>query len=271
MDYIYSIIYGLVQGLTEFIPVSSSGHLVIMHQIFDFDFVSSLSFDVMLHAGTLVALLIYFYKDIIKYIGAFFNSLLKWQVKEKPNQLIAWMILIGTLPALVFGFFLEEIVENSLRSPLLVGLMLILVGYLFILFEKRTKKIKLLSESSFKSALIIGFFQVLALIPGTSRSGIAILGGLSQKLKRDQAARFAFLLAIPVTLGAVVKRSGRLLSSDLLTHEWVLMILAFLVAVIAGYLVIRFLLKFLKTHSLKVFAYYRFVLGIIILIYFLIN
>jgi len=271
MDYIYSIIYGLVQGLTEFIPVSSSGHLVIMHQIFDFNFVSSLSFDVMLHAGTLVALLIYFYKDIIKYISAFFNSLTNWQPKENSSQMIAWMILIGTLPALVFGYFLEEIIENSLRTPLLTATMLILVGYLFILFEKKTKKIKFLSESSFKSALIIGFFQIIALIPGVSRSGITILGGLSQKLKREEAARFAFLLAIPVTLGAVIKRSNTLLSSDLLTREWVLMLLAFLVAVLSGYLVIRFLLKFLKNHSLKIFAYYRFVLGAIVLIYFLIN
>lgn len=268
MDYIFSIIFGFVQGLTEFIPVSSSGHLVILHKLVNFEFADSLSFDVVLHAGTLLALIIYFYKDIIRYLKAFFNSFKNFDFKNYPDQKIAWFIIAATIPAVIFGYLLEDQIESAFRSPLLVALMLIFVGLLFIIFEKVFQKIKNLDEISFGSSVVIGFFQVLALIPGVSRSGITILGGLSQKIKREEAARFAFLLAIPVTLGAVIKRSGLIFSYEINSGEWLVLLLGFLTAFISGYLVIKFLLNYLKNHSLNAFAYYRFILAVFIIVYF---
>ena len=268
MDYILSIIFGLIQGLTEFIPVSSSGHLIVFHELFDFRLADSLTFDIVLHAGTLLALVIYFLKDIIHYLKAFIKSFKKFDLKNNPDQKIAWFIIVATLPALVFGYFMEETIENAFRSPFLVALTLILGGALFIIFEKISLKQKDLKELSLVSSITIGFFQVLALVPGVSRSGITILGGLSQQLKREQAARFAFLLAIPVTFGAVVKRAGAVFSGDFSSGEGMVLAAGFLAAFVSGYLVIKFLLNFLKKHSLNAFAYYRFFLAAGIIFYF---
>lgn len=268
MDYIFSIIFGFIQGLTEFLPVSSSGHLVVLHEIIEFQFADSLTFDVVLHAGTLLALVIYFFKDIIQYFLAFFKSFRKFDLKNNLEQRIAWFILAATLPAVFFGYFLEDVIESSFRSPLLVSLTLILGGFLFIIFEKIFSKRKNLAELNLKSSLAIGFFQVLALVPGVSRSGITILGGLSQKMKREEAARFAFLLAIPVTFGAVIKRASSLFASNIKAGDGLVLLLGFLAAFVSGYLVIKFLLNFLKNHSLNVFAYYRFILAAGVIVYF---
>lgn len=269
MDYVYSIFFGVVQGLTEFLPISSSGHLVILHKLVNFRLQSDLSFDVILHAGTLTALFVFFYKDIITYLGAFFKSLVKWNWKNDENIRLAWFILAAAIPAGIFGFLLEDKIDSTFRSPFLVAAMFILVGFFFLILEKYSQKTKELKEMGLKGAIIIGLAQALALIPGVSRSGITILTGLSQKLKREEAARFSFLLSIPVILGAVVKKVTELFSHPFTGHEMIIYALGFLASALAGYWAVRFLLNYLKNHSLNIFAYYRFGLAVIVIIYFL--
>jgi len=269
IDYLSAVFLGLVQGLTEFLPISSSGHLVILHNVLPLELHDDLSFDVILHFGTLVALLIYFYKDIITYFSAFFKGLISSDLRNNECQKIAWFILIAALPAGLFGFLLEDKAESIFRSPILVGLMLILVGFLFLVIEKSSEKIKDIKEMGFFSALIIGFAQALALIPGVSRSGITILAGLTLKLKREAAAKFSFLLSIPVIFGAVIKRVADFIFQDVTSHELKIYTLGFAISFISGYLTIRFLLNYLRKHPLNIFAYYRFILGVGVILYFL--
>ncbi|MFA5070570.1 MAG: undecaprenyl-diphosphatase UppP [Patescibacteria group bacterium] len=270
MDYIYSIFFGGIQGLTEFLPISSSGHLVILHRLLNFRLQDDLSFDVILHAGTLLALVVFFSKDIIAYLSAFFKSLVKWDLKNDENQRLAWFILVAAIPAGIFGFLLEDKAETIFRSPFLVAVMMILVGLLFLILEKYSQKTKGLKEMGLNGAIIIGLCQAIALIPGVSRSGITILAGMTQKLKREEAARFSFLLSIPVIFGAVVKKMTELFSHSFSGHEMIIYLLGFLAAALAGYWAVRFLLNYLKNHSLNIFAYYRLVLAIIVIVYFLI-
>lgn len=267
MDHLYSIILGIIQGLTEFWPVSSSGHLVIAHDFLNFDFASDLGFDVALHLGTLLALLLFFYKDIYRYIVAFFKSFANWDLKNNLDQRIAWFILVGTIPAAVIGFFIANIADTAFRNLWLVVSMLIVFGILFILFEKLFPKIYELHKLTWFGAILIGVAQAIALVPGVSRSGITIITGLSQGLKREVAASFSFLLSIPVVLGAGLKKLYDLNSVGLESSEWGVMLVGFFMAAIVGYIAIKFLLKFLQNNSLNVFAYYRFFLAGVIIVY----
>lgn len=267
MLFIYSIILGIIQGLTEFLPISSSGHLVLAHDLFNFGFIDNLSFDVALHLGTLLALVLFFWRDIYKYIIAFFQSLGKWDLKNNFGQRMAWFILVGSIPAGIAGFLMENWVETVLRNPWLVVLMLAGVAVLFIIFEKVFQKTKDLSAMGWKEVLVIGFAQILALAPGVSRSGITILAGLSQNLKREEAARFSFLLAIPVVFGAGLKKIFDLASAGLTGEDWLVLVFGFLAAGIVGFLTIKFLLKYLASHRLNVFAYYRFLLAAVVILW----
>lgn len=269
MEYLYSILLGIVQGLTEFLPISSSGHLVIAHDLLGFDFIDNVSFDVALHLGTLVALFTFFWRDIVAYIVAFCRSLANWDLQNNLDQRLAWFILVGSIPAGLIGYAFEDTVERGLRDPWLVALLLIGVGLLFIVAERVFSKVKELAAMNWRTALTIGVAQALALAPGVSRSGITILAGLSQGLKREAAARFSFLLSIPVIFGAGVKKLYDVSQEHLAGHEWLVMALGFVTAAAVGYWAIRFLLRYLAHHSLAVFAYYRFLLGAAVIIYLL--
>lgn len=258
---IYSLILGLVQGLTEFLPISSSGHLLVLHDFLNFDVADDLAFDVALHLGTLGALLIFFRRDVVKYIQAWFTS---FAAKEKSvDQRVSWYLLIGTIPAVVVGLFLEDIIDQALRSVALVGLLLILGGILFFMVEKWCKKQSDFSALNWRKGLVIGVFQALALVPGVSRSGSTIVAGMIFGLTREQAARFSFLLGMPVIFGAGMKKMH-----DLVTGagqvEWLLFVIGFLAALIAGYFTIKYFLRFLQRHSLAVFGWYRIVLGVLL-------
>ncbi|MFA6422145.1 MAG: undecaprenyl-diphosphatase UppP [Candidatus Buchananbacteria bacterium] len=270
MDYLLAILAGAIQGITEFIPVSSSGHLVLFHDIFKFNLPDNLMFDALLHLGTLVALIIFFFKDIIKLIAGFFSSLVKWNLKNDQNQKLAWMIIIGIIPAGLIGYFSEDLINKylhqSIYSSLVVAIMLIVVAILFFAIEKYASLKKDLTELTAKDSIILGFAQAVALIPGTSRSGITIIAGMWRNFKREEAARFSFLLSIPIILGAGLK-------SFMDVGEWSaqqmpLFAVAFLTSAITGYFAIKFLLKFLSNHSLKAFAWYRLIIGCLILIWF---
>jgi undecaprenyl-diphosphatase len=264
MNYINAIIFGAIQGLTEFLPVSSSGHLVILHEFLVIPISNELVFDVLLHFATLLAVLCFFRKDIWTLFLAWLQTFRK---RGGDYGRVAWLILLGTIPAGFFGFFFEDIIENSLRSPLVVVFMLVAVGVLFLFVEKFAVQRKELKEVSFKQALVVGFAQALALIPGTSRSGITIIAGMFTNLKREEAVRFSFLLSIPVITGAVLTKVSDLFSNNMETGELGVVLVAFFSALIFGILTIKYFLIFAKKYSLKLFAYYRFVLAFLLSCY----
>ncbi|MAF13947.1 MAG: undecaprenyl-diphosphatase UppP [Parcubacteria group bacterium] len=266
MNYFFSILAGIIQGLTEFLPISSSGHLVLFHDFFRFDFPDALAFDVVLHLGTLLALIIYFAFDIAKYFTAWLTSFVKWDFRADVNKRLAWFLFFGTIPAAVAGFYLEDQIDNFFRQPMSVAVMLIVFGIFLYLADRFFKQFKTINELSFANALVIGIFQVLALVPGVSRSGITIIAGLSQRLKRQDAARFSFLLAIPIIFGAGLKKSIDFFSTgNILANDLIILAVGFISSAITGYIAIRFFLKFLENHSLKAFAVYRVVLGFVII------
>lgn len=266
MIILYTIILGIIQGLTEFIPVSSSGHLVILHDLLKFNFADNLGFDVSLHLGTLLALILFFRKEIIKYLKAFFGSLVKFDLKENIDQKISWQILIATIPVLLVGYFFEDKISLLFRKPSSVAIMLILIGLLFFYIEKKSEKTKDMNGLDWMSAIMIGIFQIFALVPGISRSGITIIAGMNSGLKRTEAAKFSFLLAIPAIFLASVKKFYDLYFAGINSNEIYLYVLGTIFSFVAGFLAIKYLLKFLEKYSLNWFGWYRIVLGIIILI-----
>lgn len=251
-----AIILGILQGLTEFIPVSSSAHLIILPWFFGWQgAVNSLSFDVALHFGTLAALLFYFRKDWI--------ALLK--TANRKDGLI-WHILIATIPAAAAGLIFHEEIEQ-IRSPILITFTLSFVAALMIFTEKIKKESRGLGidKISRKDALIIGIAQAFALVPGVSRAGITIVAGLMRGFQRQVSARFSFLLSIPVVAGASALEARKLiLSSDNIKPD--IFIAGIVISAVTGYFAIKYLLRFLQNHSLNPFAYYRFFLAFVIII-----
>lgn len=272
MDYLFAALAGLIQGLTEFIPISSSGHLIIFHDIIGFDLPDNLAFDAFLHMGTLLALVAFFFKDIVRIIKAFFSSLVKWDLKNDAYQRLAWMVIIGIIPAGLAGYFLEDVINlyfhDSAYATLVVAFMLVIVAILFFAIENyAARAIKLLEKLKVSDSILIGIAQAIALIPGTSRSGITIIAGMWRGFKREEAARFSFLLSIPVVLGAGVKSVGDMGVSS--SAQWPLLAIGFAAAAISGYIAIRFLIRFLSNHSLRAFAWYRLAMGVFIFGWFI--
>ncbi|MCX5782705.1 MAG: undecaprenyl-diphosphatase UppP [Elusimicrobia bacterium] len=256
MELIQAVILGIVQGLTEFLPISSSGHLVILPWLFKWKDLG-LTFDVALHMGTLLALVLYFWKDWIEIIK-------NW---KKP---FLWLILLGCAPAAVAGYKFEKYFETVFRSPLLVGIFIICMGALLLVSERYSKKQKDMDSINLGDVLFIGFAQALALMPGVSRSGITMTAGLFAGLKRESAARFSFLLAMPITFGAGLLKLKHILKSGIPGSESTAFIIGIIFAAISGYFAIKYLLKFLHNHTFYLFVWYRLVFGaIILLVYFL--
>lgn len=243
-----AIILGIVQGLAEFLPISSTAHLILFPWFFGWKGeVDTLAFDVALHAGTLLALLAVFYRDWLQLLFRDWKSL--------------GYIMAAIVPAGVAGILLNKIVEETLRSPLVIVCSLVAVGVLMLVVDRRSRRME--KYISFGDALFIGFAQAIALIPGVSRSGITIAAGLHRNLTRESAARFSFLLSTPVIGGAILLEGKKLLKSPEIYHYDV--VLAGVIAsFISGYFSIKFLLRFLKNHPLDIFVYYRFFLAAVI-------
>ena len=258
MEIVKAIIFGITQGITEFIPVSSSGHLVILHDLFTLPIKNDLVFDVVLHLATILAVLIYFWRDIVLIIKNLF----------KRRDKIAYYIIIATIPAAIIGFLGEDFITTHFRSIYVVMAMLIIVGILFFVSEKLGKQIKDYKELTWKTALLIGLFQAIALIPGTSRSGITIVAGLLVGLKRQQAIKFSFLISLPIILGANLFKLPDLLASGLGTSGSIILLVAFLAAVLSGLVAIKYFLRFSARYTLHAFAYYRFALALALAGYF---
>lgn len=267
MEIFYAIIAGVIQGLTEFLPVSSSGHLVLFHDLFNFDLPDNVAFDVVLHLGTLAALLLFFWRDVIRYLAAFFKSFVRWNVRTDIDQRLAWYLLLATVPGVIAGALWEDIIDTTLRNTLVVAITMIVVGIILFFVDRFSKKQYSLDSITLPGAIGIGVAQALALIPGVSRSGITIIAGLAQKLNREAAARFSFLLSMPIVAGAGIKKAFDLFTtSNSLSGQAIVLAVGFVTSAIVGYLCIKFFLKYVQSHSLAVFAYYRVAVGVIILI-----
>jgi undecaprenyl-diphosphatase len=245
-----SIILGIVQGFTEFLPVSSTAHLILFPWFFGWkNGIDSLTFDVALHAGTLLALIICFWKD--------------WVEMLLNNGRLLVLLIAATLPAGIAGILLKDAVETTLRSPFVIVFTLVSFGIVMLISErwKRGKEIK---GMTFSDAVIIGVSQAAALIPGVSRSGITISAGLFRGLEREASARFSFLLSTPVIFGAALVE-GRKLISSAANYDLNLFMAGFVASGVTGFIAIKFLLYFLRKHPLNVFVYYRFILAVIII------
>ena len=250
-----AIILGIIQGLTEFLPVSSSAHLIIFPWFFNWQgIVNTLSFDIALHFGTLFALLIYFRKDWIELLKT---------LPQKDGMI--WKLVIGTIPAAVAGVLLHDWVEQN-RSPLLIVFTLCLVSIFMILSERNYKKPDRsgIEKINFKSAFFIGLAQACALIPGVSRSGITIVAGLTRNLKREDAARFSFLLGTPAIAGASLLELKNMAGAESLELD--IFMVGITVSAVVGYFAIKYLMLFLQNYSLRPFAYYRFLLAFVIIL-----
>jgi undecaprenyl-diphosphatase len=245
-----ALILGIVQGLTEFLPVSSTAHLILFPWFFNWGGeVDTLTFDVALHAGTLLALLLCFWRDWI-------DLLLK-------KQKLFALIVLASIPAGAAGFLLNDIAEKSLRKPLLISIMLIVVGLVMLIAEK-AYKFRDMEKTGIQDALIIGIAQALAIIPGVSRSGITISAGIFMGFQRDAAARFSFLLSTPLIAGATVLHFKKAFMGHG-SHDLQLFSAGLISSFITGFIAIKFLLRFLKKHPLDIFVYYRFILSAVII------
>ena len=257
-----SIILGTIQGLTEFLPISSSGHLIIARDLFGWHGSSDLSFDAILQLATGIALVVYFRKDIFRLIITFFAMISKKAVEQKDKVMI-WAIIIGTIPAVILGLFLQKYMETIFRSAILVSFVLIIGSAVMYLAEKFSSKKGVLSVWK---GIGIGFFQCLSLVPGFSRSGATISGGLLFGLNREDAARFSFLLSIPIILGSGIKQLLSVVKSGAFSNDWLNIFSGSITSFIFGIIAISFLMKFLKNNSLKVFILYRVILAVVVLI-----
>lgn len=264
MEYFYALLFGIVQGLTEFLPISSSGHLVILHELITLDVQNELAFDVSLHLATMFAVTLFFAKDLVRYLRAFFAHLFHPDFGDI-DQRMAWLLIAGSVPAGIIGLLFEETIENVFRSPIVVMVMLVAVALLFFAVERYARTHRDLSSTRFPDALIVGLAQAVALIPGTSRSGITIIAGMWRGLKRVDAARFSFLLSVPIVVAAGVKQGAELIvSRDIASSELGIYLAAFFSAFVTGWLAIRFLLSFVQHHTLKSFAVYRILLALVL-------
>jgi undecaprenyl-diphosphatase len=259
-----AIILGIVQGFSEFLPISSSAHLILIPWMFGWQgtLVDSLNFDVALHAGTLVAILAYFWRDWLDILRKFFVGLGDGSWKSGEGRLV-WFIILATIPAGILGLKYEHVVEESFRNPLLIMSALAIVSVIMWAADRYTPKSATLDRMTLGHAIIIGCAQAVALVPGVSRSGSTIIAGLLTGYKREDAARFSFLLSTPVIAGAAILKLHKL---RLAPGEALPFGLGVLCSAVVGYLSIKFLLQYLNRHSLNLFVGYRLALAAIVLV-----
>lgn len=270
LDIISAIILGAVQGLSEFLPISSSGHLALIPHLLGVE--TGLAFDTVLHIGTLIAIFSFFWKDILNLIKGFLLSLIdltegidvfKRELKSVPEKRFAWMIIVGSIPTAIIGLLIKDAVETVFRGTVFIGFFLIITGLILYYSERHSSGNITARNMTFTQSLIIGICQGLAVLPGISRSGSTIASGLCLGLEREYAARYSFLLSIPAVVGA-----GLIQAKDIATIDvsFTVILAGFVSSVVFGYLAIKLLMKMIKGWSLDVFAYYCWIVGALTLI-----
>jgi undecaprenyl-diphosphatase len=267
-----AVIMGIVQGLTEFLPVSSSGHLIIVPVLAGWHdpFITSLAFSVMLHIGTLVALLLYFRADWMRLVPAGLATVRDRSFEGDPDRRLAWLVAVATIPALIVGVLLNDLVEQRFRELGLVALMLVIGGGILWLAERQGTRRLLAVDLTFPKAFAIGAAQAVALIPGISRSGISISAGLFAGLDRESAARFSFLMATPITAAAAVFETTKVLTgASGVAVEVAPLFAGMAAALVSGLVAIAVLLRFLRTRSTDIFVAYRLLVAAFVLVVWL--
>ena len=274
MELLAAAILGILQGLTEFLPISSSAHLILVPWFLDWQ-PGGVAFDVSLHVGTAVAVLSFFWKDWICLARELIAGLRQGSPLGNHQRRLAWFLVVGTLPAVAVGLAFEETVETQLRSPLITVFTLVFFGALLLFAEMKSKQNRTLEMYTWADSLWIGFSQAIALIPGVSRSGITISTAMLRDSSRGSAARFSFLLSAPVIVGAGILEGFQFIQS--LDHpaagsaaaHWPALCVGILTAAVTGFLCIKYFLRYLQTKTLAPFAVYRFLLAGVVLIYYL--
>ena len=266
MKILETIILGVVQGIAEFLPISSSAHLIIFRDVFGVgSFISGnmeMSFDIALHFGTFLAILVFFFKDFWKmFIKGFSKG------TKDPDGKMMWMIIVATIPAAIIGVLFEDKVDEVFRSNyLIIAIALAIMGIIIKYCDKLSSEKRSFKEMGFRDALLIGCAQVFALIPGFSRSGTTISMARALKINRSDAARFSFYLSAPVVLGAVAIKilKGEMIS--LITYDPITFIIGVVISFVSGLLCIRFLLNYVKKHDYNIFMWYRLIMALIVLL-----
>ena len=276
LEILKSILMGIVQGITEWLPISSTGHMLLLDQFIHMtvsadpvrnaDFFNM--FKVVIQLGSILAVLVLYFHKLNPF------SRKKTPVQRRDTFSLWGKVLVASIPAAIVGFALEDLIDTTLSQWYVIAATLIVYGVLFLVMESRERapRIKNFSEMSYKTALFIGAFQVLALIPGTSRSGATILGAVLLGASRFVAAEFSFFLAIPVMVGASgwkMFKFGMETGFGMTGLEWGVLAVGFVVAFLVSLVAIRFLMNFIKKHDFKPFGYYRIVLGLLVIVYFL--
>ena len=272
MEIIKAIIFGIVQGITEWLPISSTGHLLLVDEFLKLDvFANTLQnaefvnmFMVVIQFGSILAVCLLYFRKLNPFDSQ------KSSVQKRDTLSLWSKVIVGCIPAGIIGILFDDIIDSYLRGSLCIALMLIVYGIFFIIIENKDKKVRIsnFSEMSYKDALAIGFFQVLALIPGTSRSGATILGAVLLGTSRTVAAEFSFFLAVPVMAGASLLKLIKMFASGLVMSGFAWMILAIgtIVSFAVSVVAIKFMMNYIRTHDFKAFGYYRIVLGFVIIV-----
>jgi undecaprenyl-diphosphatase len=268
-DIIQAIVLGIVQGITEFMPISSDGHLVIIPWLLGWPD-QSLLFDTVLHWGTLLSIIAVFWRDLLTIFVATLNSLVRRSLAD-PNARLGWLIVVGSIPAIVFGLLLKDFFEELSGSPLAAGYFLLVTAALLAgseLIAKYRQPTGEIEDMRWGQVILIGFAQVAALAPGLSRSGSTIATGLATGIRREAAARFSFLLGTPAFLGAALLLLVDALAEDpaAVRAQLPMMVVGAVTSAIVGYIAIRALLAYLRRHNLYIFAIYCLIMGIVVIV-----
>ena len=260
---------GLVQGVTEFLPISSTGHLVLARSVLELSGGHALAFDAVLHLATATAVVVYFRREVFRLVNTFVRYVGRMPVDQTELALLG-ALLVGTVPAVIAGLLLEDLMETLFRTPLLVAGVLVAGSLFFIIAERQYRATDRVRTVTIRTGLLVGLFQTLALLPGFSRSGATIAGGMLLGLSREDATRFGFLLAVPVLLGAGSKKVLELLGAGG-EVPWTAVGVGALVAFLSGLVAIRFMLRFLRTRTLWPFVWYRLALAAAVVLFVLVS
>jgi undecaprenyl-diphosphatase len=274
MDELRAFVVGLVQGLSEFLPISSSGHLIVVRDMFHWHFLKDdLTFDVALHLGTTMAVLAYFWREWLEMAGAVLGRRRPAWVPSHPgsiyNSRFLGLMVVGSLPAAIVGLPLEHWVEEKVRQPEVVGVMLALFAVVLAFAERLGRKVRQIGAVGLRDALVIGCAQAVALVPGVSRSGVTITTALARGFRREDAARFSFLLATPVIVGAGLIKMAQAVHDGIPSGDLPVLLVGTVTAAVVGWASIGYLLRLLQTRSYAPFIVYRILAGVFFLTYFL--
>jgi undecaprenyl-diphosphatase len=273
-DILRAIVLGIIQGLTEFLPISSSGHLIIARDLFDWEFADDLTFDVALHLGTTVAVLVFFRNEWLYMIrGGMARIFGEREEAETPfgtvyDERLLWLLVIGSIPTAIVGATVDRWFEDDLREPVIAGVMLIVFGVVLYVAERLGSRTREIGETNWHDAVFIGLAQAISLVPGTSRSGVTISAGMFRGFTRTAAARFSFLLLTPAIVGAGLLKTAEAINDGIPSGDIDIIVVGAVVSAIVGFLSIGWLLRLVQSRTYLPFVVYRLAMGTFVIMYF---